>query len=278
MQIRAFVLGLFFCLTGCVNGFERYYTAAPNSEKIVSLPEYVKPPPEPRVYAHSEDLKADAKRLYEDGYVLIGTSSFYGPANRTKQSQAVDEGKKVGATVVLVRSTYKDTLSGTVPYTVANPTQYATVNTTGSMNSYGSGGYATGTYNSTSTVAVPGGYSTYNIPYNISRNDFFASYWAKMDPDKMILGARYAPLPDDVRTRLERNTGVFIPIVVRGTPAFRANVLEGDVIVQINAVDVVDPQGFKQQLAQFQGQSVTLGIIRGDKSLTLRVTLNSRSP
>jgi hypothetical protein len=58
------------------------------------------------------------------------------------------------------------------------------VNTTGTVNSYGSGGYATGNYNSTSTVAMPGGYSTYNIPYNVSRNDFFASYWHRQLPLK----------------------------------------------------------------------------------------------
>jgi hypothetical protein len=47
-----------------------------------------------------------------------------------------------------------------------------------------SGGYATGNYNSTSTVAMAGGYSTYNIPYNVSRNDFFASYWHRQLPLK----------------------------------------------------------------------------------------------
>jgi hypothetical protein len=265
-------------LSGCVNGFEKYYSPAPGSERISSSPYMDKPPAEPRVYAHSSDPNADAKRLAEDGYVLIGSSSFYGPANKVTQAQAVEEGKKVGAAIVMVRSSYKDTLSGALPYTVANPTQYATVNTTGTVNSYGSGGYANGTYNSSSTVAMPGGYSTYSIPYNISRNDFYASFWAKRSPEKMRLGVNPAPLTDELRQRLQRNTGVFVLIVVRGTPAFRANILEGDVILKINGADVIDPQGFSDQLTQFAGQSVEISLIRGQEPVTVHVTLNPNPP
>jgi hypothetical protein len=194
------------------------------------------------------------------------------------QAQAVEQGKKVGAAIVMVRSSYKDTLSGAVPYTVANPTQYATVNTTGTVNAYGSGGYANGTYNSESTVAMPGGYSTYSIPYNISRNDFYASFWVRRTPEKMRLGVAPIPLPDELRQRLQRNTGLYVPIVIRGTPAFRANILEGDVIVKINGADVIDPPGFLRQLGQFAGQPVDISLIRGQESMVVHVTLNPNPP
>jgi len=277
--MRAFLILLGLSLVGgCVNGFEKYYNAVPNVEKIVSSPYLEKSPTQPKLYAHSADIAADYKGLLENGFLLIGTSSFYGPANKVSKEHAIAEAKRVGAAVVLVKSTYKDTLSGTVPFTVANPTQYATVNTTGTVNSYGSGGYATGDYNSTSTVAMPGGYSTYNIPYNISRNDFFASYWVQQNIDKMRLGIRYVPLPDAVRTHLQRNTGVLVPIVVRGTPAFRANILEGDVILKVNGIDVIDPQGFDRQLTQLAGQSITLSIMRGDQPVEVKVTLNPNPP
>lgn len=273
------VLSCFVCLTGCAtNGFEKYYSPQPGSESVLSSPYVDKPLATPKVYAHSNDTKADAKRLAEDGYILLGTSSFFGPANRSNQAQAIAQGKKVGASLIMVSSSYRDTLNGAIPYTVANPTQYATVNTNGTVNSYGSGGYANGTYNSTSTVAVPGGYSTYSIPYSVTRNDFFASYWARRSPEKMRLGVNPVPLPDEVRSRLQRNTGVFVPIVIRGTPAFSANVLEGDVIVKINGTDVVDPKGFTDQLTQFAGQAVDLSIIRGSEPISIHVTLNPNPP
>jgi len=266
-------------ISGCAaNGFEKYYSPQPGSEKLAASPYVEKPAEEPKVYTHSNDIQGDAKRLAEDGYVLIGTSSFYGPANRVSKSQAIDEAKRVGASIVLIKTSYKDTVSGSMPYTVANPTQYATVNTTGTVNSYGSGGYANGSYNSTSTVAMPGGYSTYNIPYNISRDDFFASYWAKLSKEKMRLGIRYVPLPDDVRQRLKRNTGVLVPVVVNGTPAFKANILEGDVILKVNGADVIDVPGFDAQLTQLAGQTAEFSIIRGEEPIVIKVRLNPNPP
>jgi len=194
--MRLSVVATAAVIAGCVtNGYEKYYSPQSGSESALSNPFVDKPLAIPKVYAHSSDLKADAKRLEEDGYVLLGTSSFFGPSNRSTQAQAIEQGKKVGASLVMVSSSYRDTLNGVVPYTVQNPTQYATVNTNGTVNSYGSAGYANGTYNATSTVAMPGGYSTYSIPYSIARSDFFASYWARRSPEKMRLGVSPATTP-----------------------------------------------------------------------------------
>ena len=167
-----------------------------------------------------------------------------------------------------------DTLSGVVPYTVANPPIVSTVNTSGTVNAYGAGGYATGTYSGTGTITMPGGYNTYAIPYNVARNTFFASYWVKQDPNKIRLGVRYAPLTREVSQRLERNTGVIAQIVMRGTPAFKANILEGDVLLRIGGSDIVDPSGFAEQLKQFAGQNVTIDIMRADQTRSINVTLN----
>jgi PDZ domain len=266
-------------LAGCAtSGFEKFYNALPGSETVASNPMYEKPPTTPKLYMYSSDPKSDAKHLAEDGYVMIGTSSFFGPSKNGKQSLAIEQGKKVGAAVVMLNSTYKDTLTGAIPYTVQNPNQTATVSTNGTVNSFGSGGYANGTYNSTSTVSMPGGSTTYNIPYAISRSDIFASYWVARDPAKMRLGTNPVNLPDNIRTRLGRNTGAYIAIVIRGTPAFRANVLEGDVIVKINDLDVIDAKGFSEQLTQFAGQSVKLSIIRGAEPISIQLTLNENPP
>jgi S1-C subfamily serine protease len=84
------------------------------------------------------------------------------------------------------------------------------------------------------------------LPPVISRSDFFASYWVQFDASKMIFGAFWAPLPDDVRSRLQRNTGLMVAAVVNGTPAFRANILAGDVLTQANGEDIVDVRGFTE--------------------------------
>ena len=261
-------------LSGCASGFEKFYTPAPNAQATLTSPLMLPAPKTPQLYLHSNDVQADAKRLREDGYIYIGSSSFYGPANRSNQSQALEQGKKVGAAIVLFKTEYMDTQSGVVPYTVANPPIVSTVNTSGTVNSYGSNGYASGTYNSTGTITTPGGYSTYAIPYSVNRNTFFASYWVKEDVSKLHLGVNSEPLSDAMRRKLERNTGVIIAIVVHGTPAFRANILEGDVVLKLNGTDVVDVAGFQSQLAQLAGQTVKLDILRGDQPRSLSVTLN----
>lgn len=257
-------------LAGCANGFEKFYTPAPTAAAILQSPLTLPSPKKPQVFGHSSDVMADAKRMAEDGYVYIGSSSFYGPANRSNQSQAIAQGEKVGAAVVLFKTNYMDTQSGVVPYSVANPPVVSTVNTSGTVNT----GYGSGNYNSTGTITTPGGYSTYAIPYSVNRNTFFASYWVKQDAHKLHLGVQSAPLSDDLRRKLERNTGVLISIVVRDTPAFRANLLEGDVVLKINGTDVVDPQGFFAQLGQLAGQPVTLDVLRDGQPRSISVTLN----
>lgn len=257
-------------LSGCAtNGYTKFYTPARGNETATSNPLYVKPPKVPALYTHSNDVDADVKRLNEDGYWLIGTSSFFGPSKMANKEDAIAQGQKVGAALVMLKTSYKDTLSGTMPMVLPNAPQTATMNTTGNV--YGNGGSAY--YNSTSTVTMPGGSTTYNIPYNVSRSDIFASYWVLFDPAKMRLGVRPGTLPDDVRNKLKRNTGAYVYIVVHGTPAFAANVMEGDVIVKIDDADVIDGNGFLAQLAQYQGQTVNLSIIRDGLPVNIRVPL-----
>ena len=202
--------------------------------------------------------------------MFIGESSFYGPANRSNQNQAVTQGKKVGATVVLFKSEYMDTRSGVIPYTVANPPVVSTVNTSGTV--YGNNGSAS--YSGTGTVTTPGGYSTYNIPYSVDRNTFYASYWAKRDPNKIHLGLNYGPLNEAQRHKLERNTGLQVAVVVRGTPAFKANFLEGDILLKMNGADIIDVQSFSADLNGLAGQRVTFDLLRDDQPRTISLTLN----
>jgi hypothetical protein len=258
-------------LTGCANGFEKYYHPVPQERLGTVALQLAPPPPKPTVYLHSADVQSDAKRLAEDGYIYIGESSFYGPANKSNQQQAVDQGKKVGASVVMFKSQYMDTRSGVIPYTVANPNVVSTVSTSGTV--YGSNGNSAN-YNGSGTITSPGGYSTYAIPYSVDRNTFYASYWAKRDPNKIHLGLNYAPLDDATRHRLERNTGVRVVIVVRGTPAFKANFLEGDVLLKLSGEDIVDVPSLSADIIRMAGQQVTFDILRGDQPRSIAVTLN----
>jgi hypothetical protein len=266
------LFGLVCLTTGCASGFEKYYTPARSLQAVLASPALVPPPAEPAVYLHSNDMNADMKRMLEDGYAYLGNSSFYGPANRSNQKQAIEQGRKVHAAAVLFKSEYMDTRSGVVPYTVANPAIVSTVNTSGTVNAYGS----TGNYSATSTVTSPGGNTTYEIPFSVDRNTFYASYWAKLDPNKIRIGLRWVPLNDALRQRLERNTGLVVIAVVRGTPAYRANILTGDVLLRINGQEIIDDSGLRAQGEQFAGQTVIFDIMRGDQPRSISVTLSPK--
>ena len=262
-------------LFGCAaNGFEKYYSPQPGSEAAQTDPRIEHSTGEPKIYTYSDDPKSDLLRAAENGYLMIGTSSFYGPPATMTRAQLVAEAKKVGASMVLIHSQYKDTISGTVPYTVANPPQISTVNTSGTVNAYGSGGYATGNYSGQSTIMSPGGTSIYNIPYSVSRNDVVATFWVHQNPSTIRLGINYGPLPDALRAKLQRNTGVIALVIIHGTPAFNANILRDDVILKIGGEDVIDPAGFNAQLMKFAGQKVDIELLRGDTPKTVTVTLN----
>jgi PDZ domain len=269
MGKTAMIAAILALTTGCVSGFEKYYRPAPAAPGLPP-PSLLPAPPSPAVYTYSGKPQADAKRLAEDGYVFIGESSFYGPANRSNQEQAVVQGRKVGAAVILFKSEYMDTRSGVVPYTVANPAVVSTVNTSGTV--YGNGGSAT--YSGTGTVTSPGGYSTYAIPYSVDRNTFYASYWAKRDPNKIRLGLYSRPLDEEQRHKLERNTGVQVTVVVTGSPAFNANVLEGDVLLKLNGRDITDMRSLNMDITQLAGQRATFDLLRGDQPRSIAVTLN----
>ena len=48
--------------------------------------------------------------------------------------------------------------------------------------------------------------------------------------------------------------------------------------MKINGADVIDPQGFTDQLTQFAGQSVEISLIRGQEPMVVHVMLNANPP
>ncbi|MGA2788216.1 MAG: PDZ domain-containing protein [Verrucomicrobiota bacterium] len=107
----------------------------------------------------------------------------------------------------------------------------------------------------------------------MSRYQYDAVFWRKRRPP--ILGVLPIPLTDEVRKKLERNTGVLINKIIDDSPAFRANLLEGDAILSFAGEDVVSPSDFVQKISLHKGQKVDIGIWRNGESKIISVQLNS---
>jgi serine protease Do len=96
------------------------------------------------------------------------------------------------------------------------------------------------------------------------------------------LGVRYISLTDDIafEFNLKVKRGAYIvsgdnePAVIAGSPADEAGVQEHDVITKVNNVRVNGNTSLTAAISRFKvGDKVTLTIVRGDKTVTLRTTL-----
>jgi len=92
-------------LTGCATPFEKSYKPAVSPSGSPVTPAATPPLVRSRdpVLLWSRDPAGDGERLAQDGYVLIGTSSFDGAIDSQYAVDATIQGKKVGAAVVLLK-------------------------------------------------------------------------------------------------------------------------------------------------------------------------------
>jgi hypothetical protein len=265
-------LGVTF-LTGCkTNPYTQFYQSYTNQWPAAMQARLLPVSGAPRIVA-SSNMREDSHKLQEQGFVAIGFAGFRG--GLVGQQQLVWQAKNVGAEVVLNSSQYSHTESGVAPVLSYQPGQTYTTQTygTANANAYGSGGYAYGygTYSGTSTTTTPGTLSTQYVPYSRQVYDQGALFWRRVKPG--IFGALLAPIPEAMRSTLQRNTGVFISVVQLDTPAFRANILDGDVVIQIADRPVESVQQFLDLLPSYVGQKVTVKVIRGGQTLDVQVQL-----
>ena len=263
-------------LTGCAtNPFLQFYQSYTNQWPVAMQQRLLPPSSELRVFS-SSNVQEDGRRLEEQGLVPIGFAGFRGGI--AGQQQLTAQARNVGADVVLYSSQFSHTEQGVIPWMSYQPGQTYTTQTYGTTtaNAYGSGGYAygSGTYSGYSTTSTPGTYSTQYIPYQRQVFDQGAVFWRRMKPG--VFGASFAPIPENLRTKLQRNTGVLVAVVVENSPAFKANVMRGDVITQIADKPVATVQELMDSLQSYAGQKIAFTVIRDMQTLELQVQLNKR--
>ncbi len=260
MKKMLFLLPLLFIFSSCANPYSNFYTDLTGGVDILENPNIIVPTDKPNLIQGS-NIENDGIRMLENGYLLIGESSFN--AGNAHQNMAIEHAKKVHADTVIVYSQYTNTLSGSMPLTVPNTqTSYH------SGNIYGSGG-GFANYSGSSTTY---GTSTTYMPYHIRRYGYYATFWIKAKP--LSLGIRFDNLTDELRRKVESNKGVCIFVVVKDSPAFNADLLNGDIIRKCNNIEVVNASHFIDLLAENKGQQIELEIFRNGKTIVKQIQLN----
>jgi C-terminal processing protease CtpA/Prc len=257
-MIRSQWIALLLLLSGCAaNPFRQFYTDKTGGEDVTTSRKVVRIDGAPTVEMGTTP-EEDSQRMSEDGYILVGFSSFLAPSGQ--EQKALDQAKNVHAALVLVYSKYKDTISGMTPMTT--PTTQ-TSHTDAQATAYGSGGVVNAY--GTATTTTYGTETTY-IPYSVNRSTYFASYWVKANLSYFKLGCLVKDLDDEQRRSISSNKGVLVTTVIKGTPAFQSDLLKGDIIRKIGGEEVFGVQRFHELTNKHAGQPTKIEYIRNGKT------------
>ena len=165
--MRTVVFCFTLLLAGWANPFVQFYQDRTDGRDLTKSPTVVLPTGEPKMF-QGADKETDYQRMLENGYSLVGFSSFNGADANV--DGALTQAKVVHAEIVLIYSKHTGTRSGVLPLTLPD---MQTSTTTLSGSTFGSGGY--GSFSGTANTTTYGTQTTY-IPYSVDRYDYFASY------------------------------------------------------------------------------------------------------
>jgi serine protease Do len=89
------------------------------------------------------------------------------------------------------------------------------------------------------------------------------------------LGVALSDIPADMKDELQATQGILIRSVEQGTPAEKAGIEAGDVVVEVDGTPVRDESHFREMIAdKGPGAAVTLKILRDGKPMTVKATLD----
>ncbi|MGH2508501.1 MAG: PDZ domain-containing protein [Gammaproteobacteria bacterium] len=252
-------MGILFLSACATNPYTKFYHDRLDGKTLSQIPYIDASPCKPRVFG-SHDLKTDAHTLYERNYALIGESAFQGPPQ--DNSKVIKQAEKVGACVVLLHSDYLGTQTTYMPWITPNAPQ--TSNTT-----------VTGDINATATTTTYGGAHTTYIPRSVSEYTYEAAFFAKYKPP--IFGVLTTNLTPELREKLQRNTGAYVAVVIDNSPAYDANILEGDVITSFSGEEVTSGAQFMQLIHKHAGERVHIILIRDGTTKEFNIQSNKSS-
>jgi hypothetical protein len=257
---RGFILVVFLLQLGC-SLFSQYYTDLTGGVDITRSPGFIVSSGIPE-FRRSGNAELDSKKMLEDSFVLIGYSAFNASGVIGDKEFAIAQAKEVHASVVIFYSQYRNTVSGSFPITQPEAQQ--------SYSSY-YGNVGGSTFSGSGVTTVYGNKTVY-MPFSINRYDYLATYWVKKKPP--VLGIYPLDLSSEIRQKLQSNKGIVVYAVVRDTPAFRADILDGDILKRINETEIMDAKHFSEIIGNFAGKSVRILILREGKEITKEVQMN----
>jgi len=287
-------IGIVGFLTGCGGMFKGSYFDRTGGLALAELQTLFEITSEPRlVNGNYDQLLADNVRMMEDGYYNLGHSNF--KSTSVNWNNAIIQAKNVHATTVIVYSKFLKTEQGFNTITTTEPeTTFST--------------FSGSTYSSRSSIPLPyesvlkdtnenifgsppstgSGIQTFSgsktettyktkteyVPYSVDKYHYMASYWVKYKPNILPFGTHTENLTPELRQKIGRNKGVNVFASVKGSPAYNANIITGDILLTINGHELEDQKDYQRVVKYHAGQVVDVEIWRNGSVLKKQVKLN----
>lgn len=263
MRKLTILMAIVLLLSGCarlerhVASLDRHYTEYINLEEAGNILE--NPVTLNQCSAETvSDINYSSKKLAEDGYLLVGEvfMNLGGPHISAAPKKHCGN---IGAERVLYSATLISSTANSM--TIMTPqTSYSKTTYQGQLGNY------VGSSSTAFTQQVPK-----HINWRTNTYGIRVTYWVKGKPP--IFGAYYSELTDDVIYVSETNSGAYVHTVVDDSPAFKNNIIIGDVITKVDDTVIVTPENLTNELYKKAGNEVVIQLIRKGKPKTISLTL-----
>lgn len=210
-----------FILNGCVpsNAFKNFYepiNVQPTEglifceqAKVATLPKH-------------DNYGDFMLSMYAKGYIPTGSAAWTGP-KRNIEREALEQGQAVKACLVLWRSDYVKTKQHTRTRVNYTPGQ--------NISTYTSSGEL-------ETIYIPGTSQTTYEPYSVEEYNYMALFFNKVRLLPLQIGCITDDLPLEYMRARDSRVGVLVTSVMEGSPAYKENIFERDIITKINGEEI----------------------------------------
>ena len=198
--------------------------------------------------------EADYQRLLEDGYDMLGSSSFQ---NADVDPQMfVELAKKVGADLALVYPTSLTEVPAALKLQQAKARTKAEAKTRKEME-----GEEFRIEKDAPTGELIGLVSHFY--------EYYATYWVKLPAPLLGLHVNEQPASEEA-------PGLPIVAVIKGSPAAAADLRKGDIVLKIGEVETKTGDALVKEVHANAGKKIEITFLRDDRLMQVDVQLNAR--
>lgn len=210
-------------------------------------------PAGPKLYRGSAEAE-DYQAMLESGYDMLGYSSF--EAADVPPDQVLEHARKIKADLVLVYTK----LSGSVPASVQIEQLRQEARKPAGQSA---DAQSAGIKQTPASSGKP-------LPQQQVRYSYFSSYWVKLAPP--LIGVHVTRSHED-----DGAAGLKVIAVIKQSPAAKAGIQDGDVLIRIGDIELDKPEVLQQAAQRYAGQTVDVTVQHGGNTGKTAITLNSRN-